>query len=267
MQRESPNIKPNHNPMNHYLTLTKHLAKREITVRYKQSFLGLFWVVLNPFFQMLIMSFVFSYVFRIGMTGVAYPIFLYVGLLPWVFFTSSITSSMGALVEGAGLLKKIYFPREILLLSTILAKVFDMSLSLIVLVGMMWFYQVPLTWHALLFIPIFAMQMVFVMGIGMILSVLNLFYRDIQYLVSLMLTLLFYLTPVLYQVESFPERYRWIFKINPMSVFINAYRQVLLAHDVPKWESIAIGLAVTVIIFVVGYRFFKKAEGTFADVV
>jgi lipopolysaccharide transport system permease protein len=253
--------------MKHYFTLTKHLAKREIAVRYKQSFLGLFWVILNPFMQMLIMSFVFSYVFRVSLPGVPYPIFLYVGLLPWTFFVSSITSSMGALVEGAGLLKKIYFPREILLLATILAKAFDMSLSLLVLVGMMIFYHIPITWHVLLFIPIFLIQSIFVMGLGMILSVLNLFYRDVQYLVSLGITLLFYLTPVLYQVESFPEQYRWIFKVNPMSVFINAYRQILLAHDVPKWESMAIGIGVSLLIFFIGYRFFKKAEGTFADMV
>lgn len=250
-----------------YFTLTKHLAKREITVRYKQSFLGLFWVILNPFMQMLIMSFVFSYVFKFNMPGVPYPIFMYTGLLPWVFFTNAITSSMGALVDGAGLLKKIYFPREILLLATILAKAFDLSLSLFVLVGMMIYFQIPITWHVLLFIPIFVIQSLFIMGVGMILSVLNLFYRDVQYLIGLALTLLFYLTPVLYQVESFPAKYRWIFKINPMSVFINAYRQILLAHDVPKWESVIIGVGVSVAIFLIGYKFFKRAEGTFADMV
>ncbi|MFO0703355.1 MAG: ABC transporter permease [Patescibacteria group bacterium] len=250
-----------------YLTLTKHLAKREITVRYKQSFLGLFWVILNPFMQMLIMSFVFSYVFKFNMPGVPYPIFMYTGLLPWVYFTTALTSSMGALVDGAGLLKKIYFPREILLLATILAKAFDLSLSLIVLIGMMFYFQIPITWHILLFIPIFIVQTLFVMGLGMFLSVLNLFYRDVQYLVGLGITLLFYLTPILYQVESFPEKYRWIFKFNPMSVFINAYRQILLAHDVPKWESLIVGVGISLLVFILGYKFFKKAEGTFADVV
>jgi len=253
--------------MNHYFILTKYLAKREIIVRYKQSFLGLFWVILNPFMQMVIMSFVFSYVFKFNMPGVPYPIFMYAGLLPWVYFTGALTSSMGALVDGAGLLKKIYFPREILLLATILAKAFDMSLSLIILVGMMFYYNIPITWHVLLFIPIFIIQSVFIMGIGMILSVLNLFYRDVQYLVGLGITLLFYLTPILYQVEAFPAKYMWIFKFNPMSVFINAYRQILLAHDVPKWESILIGVGISLLIFFIGYRFFKKAEGTFADMV
>ena len=253
--------------MYQYLPLIKHLAKRELTVRYKQSFLGFVWVIINPFMQMLIMSFVFSYVFKFNMPGVPYPIFMYAGLLPWIFFTGCINSSMSALVDGAGLIKKIYFPREILIIATILAKSFDFALSLIVFFLLMWFYQIPITWHIIFFIPIFIIQTLLIFGLGMILSVLNLFYRDIQYLVTLMLTLLFYLTPVLYQTESFPEKFRWIFKINPMSVFINAYRQIFLAHDIPNWGSLGIGVVISLVIFVIAYRFFKKAEGTFADMV
>lgn len=251
----------------HYFPLIKHLAKREIIVRYKQSFLGILWVVLNPFMQMLIMSFVFSYVFKYEFKGVPYPLFMYAGLLPWTLFGNSLNSGMGALIEGAGLLKKIYFPREVLILATLLAKTFDFFLSFSVFIVMMLFYHVPFTWHFFLFIPILFIQFLFMYGVSMILAVLNLFYRDIQYLVGLVLTLLFYLTPIVYQVESFPQKLRWIFQINPMSVFINAYRQVLLAHDVPKWESLGIGVIVSLVIFVIGYRFFKKMEGRFADVV
>ncbi len=250
-----------------YWPLVKHLAKREIIVRYKQSFLGFLWVILNPFLQMLIMSFVFSYVFKFKMPGVPYPVFMYAGLLPWMFFLNGVTSSMNALVDGSGLLKKIYFPREVLLLAAILAKAFDLMLSFVVFFGLVLYFQIPITWHALLFIPIFLIQMLFVLGIGMILSVLNLYYRDVQYLVTLIMTLLFYLTPVIYQVEAFPEQYRWIFKFNPLSVFINAYRQVLLAHDLPNWGSLGIGVLMSVGIFLIAYRFFKKMEGTFADLV
>ena len=250
-----------------YWPLVKHLAKREIIVRYKQSFLGFLWVILSPFLQMLIMSFVFSYVFKFKMPGVPYPVFMYAGLLPWMFFLNGVTSSMNALVDGSGLLKKIYFPREVLLLAAILAKAFDLMLSFVVFFGLVLYFQIPITWHALLFIPIFLIQMLFVLGIGMILSVLNLYYRDVQYLVTLIMTLLFYLTPVIYQVEAFPEQYRWIFKFNPLSVFINAYRQVLLAHDLPNWGSLGIGVLMSVGIFLIAYRFFKKMEGTFADLV
>src|SRR3989338_4046322 len=134
-----------------YFDLIKHLTLREIKARYKQSFLGFFWVVLNPFFQMLILSFVFSQVLRFSDLGVPYPIFLYAGLLPWTFFNTALGAAMGSLVENAALLKKIYFPREILVLSVLLAKTIDFFLaSLVFLVLMLWF-QIPLKPYMLIF--------------------------------------------------------------------------------------------------------------------
>lgn len=250
-----------------YLELIKHLTIREIKARYKQSFLGFFWIILNPFFQMVIMAFVFSFILRPTNLGIPYPLFLYAALLPWIFFNHATTSGMNALVDGAGLIKKIYFPREILVLSTILAKLFDMTLSFGIFFLMMLFYGEPITWHALLFIPIFFIQFLFTLGVALLLSVMNLFYRDIQYVYSLILQLGFYLTPIVYAVEFFPPEYRWIFKFNPLSVLINAYRQVLLAHDVPNLASMAVGILVAVVVFFVGYTFFKKMEGKFADIV
>jgi lipopolysaccharide transport system permease protein len=247
--------------------LIKHLTLREIKARYKQSFFGFFWVILNPFFQMLIMSFVFSHIIRMPNLGVAYPVFLYVGLLPWMFFANSVGSGMNCLIENASLLNKIYFPREVLILSTLLAKAFDFGLSLIVLIAIMIFYHVPFTFFMLIAIPIFIVQFMFIFGISIILSVLNLMYRDVQYLFNLILTVWFYITPVIYATEFFPEQYRWIFKINPMSVFINAYRQVVLGQDWPNWSSLAIGVALSIGVFCLGYAFFKKSEGVFADIV
>ncbi len=250
-----------------YWPLIKKLALREIKARYKQSFLGLFWVVLNPFFQMLIMSFVFSTVMRVGNLGVPYPIFLYAGLLPWLFFSLSITSSMSVLSENSALIKKIYFPREILVLATLLAKVFDFFLASGIFIVLMFFFKVPLTVYALWFLPIFVLQFLFVYGLSLLLSALNLFYRDVQYLFNLVLTLWFYLTPVIYTTEFFPEKYRWIFKINPMSVFINAYRQVFLAAGYPNWYSLSVGLVLSITLFIIARHIFKKLEGLFADVV
>ncbi|MDO8497026.1 MAG: ABC transporter permease, partial [bacterium] len=206
--------------------LIKHLTLREIRIRYKQSFLGFFWVVLNPFFQMIIMSFIFSNIIKIKDLGIPYPLFLYAGLLPWTFFVGSLTNSMSVLIEDAPLIKKIYFPREVLILSTLLSKTFDFALSAIVFVFVMLFFGIPFTPYMLLFIPIFFVQFLFAFGLSLLLSALNLFYRDFQYLINLALTLWFYVTPVIYATELFPEKYRWIFKFNPMSVFINAYRQV-----------------------------------------
>lgn len=118
-----------------------------------------------------------------------------------------------------------------------------------------------------LFIPIFVIQFIFVFGLSLLLGALNLFYRDVQYFFNLVLTLWFYLTPVIYATEFFPEKYRWIFKLNPMSVFINAYREVLVGKGVLNIGSIAIGVIISLLIFIVSYRIFKKLEGVFADVI
>jgi ABC-type polysaccharide/polyol phosphate export permease len=247
--------------------LIKHLALREIKARYKQSFMGFFWVILNPFFQMLIMSAVFSQIMKVGNLGVPYPIFLYAGLLPWLFLANSLSGSLSVLVDNSALLKKIYFPREIFVLSVLVAKTFDFLLASIVFIILMLWFHVPLTMQMFLFIPIFVIQFIFVFGLSLLLGALNLFYRDVQYFFNLVLTLWFYLTPVIYATEFFPEKYRWIFKLNPMSVFINAYREVLVGKGVLNIGSLAIGVIISLLIFIVSYRIFKKLEGVFADVV
>ena len=250
-----------------YRELIKHLTLREIRVRYKQSFLGFFWIILNPFFQMVIMSFVFSQIIRTHNLGIPYPLFLYAGLLPWVFFSGSLTTAMGVLVEDSALIKKIYFPREVLILSTLLAKTFDFVLSLVIFFILLIVFGVHLSPYSLLFILIFCIQFIFTFGLALILSAVNLFYRDVKYLFNLVLTLWFYITPVIYAVDLFPKKYQFIFKLNPMSVFINAYRQVLFGDKLPNLSSLSIGILVSVLIFIVGYLFFKKVEGVFADVV
>lgn len=247
--------------------LVKHLAAREIKARYKQSFLGFFWVVLNPFFQMLIMSFVFSTIIKFPTLSVPYPLYLFAGLLPWLFLLNSTSSSLGVLVENSSLIKKIYFPREILVISTLVAKTFDFFLASLVFVLLLIWYGTPFTLFMTLFFPIFIIQFIFVFALSLLLSVLNLFYRDIQYLFNLVLTLWFYLTPVIYPVELFPDKYRWIFKFNPMSVFINAYRQVLFGGKWPNFGSLGIGILVSIVFFIIAYRFFKKLEKVMADVV
>lgn len=247
--------------------LIKHLTLREIKARYKQSFLGFFWIVLNPFFQMLIMSFVFAQIIRPSDLGVPYPIFVFVGLLPWTLFSSSLHSASSSLIDNASLIKKIYFPREVLVISTLFAKLVDFFIASVIFIAMMLFFRMEFSWHMLLFFPILAIQFLFTFGVSLFLSSVNLLYRDIQYLFQLVLNLWFYLTPIVYSIEFFPEQYRWIFKFNPMAVFINAYRQVLLGKDIFNISSIFIGLALSVIIFIFSYTLFKKLESVIADIV
>lgn len=251
----------------HYVELTRELTLREIKARYKQSVLGYAWVILNPFFQMLVMSFVFSKILRFPTIGVPYAIFLYAGLLPWNLFAASLTSSTNALVSNASLLTKIYFPREIFIISTTIAKIVDFFLASSVFIIFMLAYQQPITWNVLWFIPIFLIQQIFTYGLSLILSSINLFYRDIQYVLSLIVMIWMYLTPVIYPTEIFPPQYKWIFQLNPMAVIINAYRQTILGGGMPNIVSLGIALGVSLIIVLIGVSIFRKLEGVFADVV
>lgn len=250
-----------------YRELLYNLTSREIKSRYKQSILGYFWVILNPFAQMLVMTFVFSLIARIPSLGVPYSIFLYVALLPWNFFSTSLLSSVNSLVNNSSLITKIYFPREILVYATVMAKIIDLLLASSILILFMIYYAIPVK-VSILWVPfIFMIQLIFTIGLSLILSALNLFYRDIQFLLNLVVLLWMYLTPVIYSIEMIPDKYRFILSLNPMAVFINAYRQVILGGAQPNLNSLGIGVIFSISIFLLGFSLFKKLEGIFSDVV
>lgn len=251
----------------YYRELLFNLARREITQRYKQSILGYAWVIINPLTQLLVLSFVFSTIFRISSFQVPYIIFLITGLLPWNFFVQSITSATNSLVSNSSLITKIYFPREILVYSTIIAKIVDFFYSILILIVFFIFYKTHLTVNALWFFPFFIIQLIFTAGLSLILASFNLFYRDIQYLLNLIISVWFYLTPVIYPIEQFPEKYRFIFSINPMSVIINGYRQTILGGGEPNIKSLLAVSIFSILFFIFSFLYFKKIEGKFADYV
>ena len=246
-----------------------NLVKREIASRYKQSVLGYFWVILNPFFQMLVMTIVFAKIMRISIPGVPYFLFLYAGLLPWTFFTNALTSAMGNLVGMGSLIKKVYFPREIIILATLLAKVVDLVLASLVFVFFMFFFRQPSNiFLDLIFVPlIFFIQFLFTFGLALMVAAFNLFYRDIQYLMNLILSLWFYLTPVIYPKEMIPAKLQFLFALNPMSVLLNAYRQVILGAQLPNLPHLTVALLASLMVLIIGWAIFKQLEGKFADVV
>lgn len=250
-----------------YRELLFNLAQREIAQRYKQSVLGYAWVIINPLLQLLVLTFVFSTIFRVSSFGVPYIIFLIVGLLPWNFFAQGLSSSANSLVSNSALIKKIYFPREIIVYATIIAKMIDFFYSCFVLILFFIFYHIPFSLQTIWVIPIFIIQLIFTSAISLLISSFNLFYRDIQYLLNLIISIWFYLTPVIYPVEQFPEKYRFIFVFNPMSVIINAYRQTVIGAGQPNFGSLAIAAVTSIIFFIISFLIFKKLEGKFADYV
>jgi ABC-type polysaccharide/polyol phosphate export permease len=244
------------------------LVGREVKARYKQSILGYFWVILNPLAQMLVMSFAFSIILRIptnASSNIPYSIFLFVALLPWNLFSNSLLSAANSLVGSASLITKVYFPRTILVIATIIAKIVDFLFALIILVGYMIAYHMPISSNILWVIPIFLIQQIFTLGLSLFFAASNLIYRDIQYLLSLLLTLWMYLTPVIYPADLIPARYKIFFQLNPLSVIINAYRQTILGGGAPNYTSIFIAVGVSLLTLLLGLTYFKSREKIFAD--
>lgn len=244
------------------------MVGREVKARYKQSILGYFWVILNPLAQMLVMSFAFSLILRIPTNSagnIPYSIFLFTALLPWNLFANSLSSSTSSLVNSSSLITKVYFPRTILVLSTVLAKIVDFLFASIILVVYMVIYHIPINFNILWIIPIFFIQQIFTLGLSLFFAAANLLYRDIQYLLNLLLVLWMYATPVIYPADIVPDKYKIIFQLNPMSVIINAYRQTVLGMGAPNYSSLLIALLVSAIVLILGLSYFKSREKVFAD--
>jgi ABC-type polysaccharide/polyol phosphate export permease len=244
------------------------ITAREVKARYKQSVLGYFWVILNPLAQMLVMSFAFSIILRVptfSAHNIPYSIFLFVALLPWNLFANSLSSASASLVSSGGLITKIYFPRTILVMATIIAKIIDFLFANIVLIIYMIVYHMPVNINLLWIIPIFFIQQIFTLGLSLFFAAANLLYRDIQYLLAMILLLWMYITPIIYSADMVPEKFKIIYQLNPLAVIINAYRQVILGGGVPKYSSMIVALLVSFITLLIGFTYFKSREKIFAD--
>lgn len=240
---------------------------REVKVRYKQSLLGVAWAILQPLSATIIMAVVFSFFVRLPTGGIPYPIFYYSALLPWTFTVTSITLGTESLVRNMHLVTKIYFPREILPLASVLAGLVDLVIASLVLALMFVVYRFA-PGPALLLIPVLLLiQVLLTAGVVLLASALNVFYRDIRFIVPLGLQLWMYLTPIIYPVSMVPERLRGIYMLNPMAVLVDAYRRTILAGEWPDPTYLGVAAAVSVCIFLVGYLYFKRAEAVFADII
>ncbi len=241
------------------------LTAKEIKARYKQSFVGYAWVLLNPLSQLLVYSFVFSIVFRFPTNNVPYIIYLYAALLPWTFSQNAIASATQSLVENASLLRKVSFPREVIPYASVVSKIIDLFFSGLLFVALTIVMRVPLAPSAIFFLPLFITQLLLTTGLSLILSSLNLFYRDIQYLTNLLMMLWMYMTPIVYPLSLVPDKYVKIYKLNPMVGIIEGYRSALFGY--PFETSIILwSVAMSVMIFIIGYTLFKRSEKAFADI-
>lgn len=239
---------------------------REIKAKYKQAVLGVAWAFLQPLVLIGVFTVVFSYFARLPSDGVPYAVFACCALLPWQFFAGVLNSGTGCLLSHKGLVQKVYFPREIILFAVVASAMVDFAIGGIIVWGLLWFYGIQLTVQSLLIVPVFAIQVCLVVGIILILSPLNIFYRDVGLLLPLVIQIWMYATPIIYPISLVPERLRLFYALNPMAGIIDAYRKILLQGTSPELTYLFISTTVSCVTLVVGVRYFRRVEFKVADV-
>ena len=253
-------------PLTHHKYLLLQLTQREVKARYKQSFIGYAWVLLNPLAQMLVYSFVFSIVFRFPTNGIPYPVYLYAALLPWTNLQTILSSATNSLVSNSVLLRKVAFPREIIIYSVTIAKTFDLFFAGILFLFLLFFYQVPLAASFPMFFVLLGLQLLLTTGLSLLLAAFNLFFRDVQYLTNLALMIWMYLTPIVYPLSLVPEKWVALYKLNPMVGIVEGYRSALFGYPF-EWMIIGWSAFWSVTLFLISFLVFKKLEKYFADIV
>lgn len=239
---------------------------RSIKVRYAQSALGIGWAVIQPVFTMIVFTIIFGKLAKVGSDGVPYAAFSFAALVPWTFFANSVSESTGSLIQNANMISKIYFPRIILPMAAVLAKLVDFAIALVLLFGiMLWFGIVP--GQKVLILPLLIVIMVVAAaGVGVWLTAMAIQFRDIKYGINFLVQLLMYAAPVVYPASLVPEKYQYAYAINPMVGVIEGFRAALLDTRPIPWDLIAIGGITSVILFVFALRYFRSKERLFADV-
>jgi len=244
------------------------LAWRDIKVKYKQTVLGAAWVILQPLITMIVFSILFGKLAKVPSDGIPYPIFVYAGLLPWNYFSSTLSNSGNSLVASSNLITKVYFPRLIIPASASLSSLLDFLVASIILIGMMFFYHFTPNTLGIVMIPVLVfLTFIIAVGCGLWLSALNVEYRDFQYVTPFLVQIWMFVTPVIYPITLFPEKYRWILSLNPMGGIIGAFRAVTLGYQQINWDLLFISSGVGFLIFFTGLLYFRKVERSFADVI
>jgi lipopolysaccharide transport system permease protein len=250
-----------------YSDLLYTLSLFRLNVRYKQSALGWTWAALQPVALMGIYTIIFTRVTTVATGGVPYPVFVFSALLPWIFFSSTISSAVNGLVLHPNLLTKMYFPREIIPLSYLVASLADFCIASIILGGLMVHYKVPLTWHLLYAIPIVVILAGFAAAIALFFSALQVRFRDVGLAMPFLLQVWMFTVPVVYSLQSVPERFRALYLLDPVAGLIEGFRLAVIHGTAPDFHTLLSCGAVVVVSLPLAYAFFKSSEATMADLI
>lgn len=258
-----------------YRELIYFLIWRDIKVRYKQTALGAAWAIIQPFFTMVVFTIFFGRLAGVPSDGVPYPIFSYTGLLPWGLFTKALSDAGRAMISNRAMITKVYFPRLVIPLASVLSGLLDFSIAFLVLIGMIVYYNnVPGDYEtititpAILTLPLFILlALVTALGVGLWLSALNVKYRDINYIIPFLTQFWLFITPVAYPASMVPEEWQWLYALNPMTGVVEGFRWAVLGTSGGLDGMLAVSSTISVLLLISGLFYFRRMERTFADMV
>lgn len=246
-----------------YRELLKTNVQKEIRGKYKNSFLGVLWSFLNPLLQICVYALVFPLILKNDQPN--YVIFLCVALIPWTFFTSCIQQSASTMLQNGNIIKKVYFPREILPISVVTSGTINFLISTIIIFAFLIIFGLGITKYVLYFPIVLIIQYLLQLGISLILSSVTVYLRDLEHLIGVALQLLFYATPIVYAAESIPEDFKFIIEYNPMTYIIDGYRNIFYNQTSPDMLALGILFVISIALCIVGYLIFNKLQKGFAE--
>ncbi len=251
-----------------YRELVYFLTWRDLKVRYKQSVLGVLWAIIKPFMTMIVFTIFFGNLAKLPSDGVAYPVWSYTGLLPWEFFAAALSVSARSMLSSGSMVSKIYFPRIIVPLSSVFANLVDFLIAFVILIGMMFYYHITPTIN-MLWLPLFILLAVITaLGVGLWFSALLVMYRDVNYLLPFITQLWMFISPVVYASSTVPEKWRFLYALNPMAGVVEGFRWAMLGIEQSiSPMMIALSAVIALALFISGLFFFRRMERVFADMI
>ncbi len=247
-----------------YREMIKAFVRRELRGRYKGSVLGFLWTFLNPLLQLLVYTIVFSTILKSGIDD--YYLHLFVALIPWIFFSSSVTCGSMAILSQKDMVKKIYFPREVLPISTVTTNFVNMLLCFIVVLAVVLFSgRFPSPIGLLCLIPVFAVEYLLALGMAFLVSAITVYFRDMEHILGILMMAWQYLTPVLYNIDGLDDRFKFIFNLNPMTPVISAYRDILYYCKIPDLKTLVWAFLLGIVVLIIGWITFSKLKRRFAE--
>lgn len=246
-----------------YRELLKTNITKDVGGKYKKSFLGVLWSFVNPLLQIMVYAFVFQVIMKSNIEN--YAVYLCCGLIPWQYFSSVVLRGAATIIDNGNIIKKVYFPREILPISLVSSEGINFLISTIIILGFVIFGGIGLSINILWYFFILAIQYIVSIGVAFLVSSLTVYFRDLMHILGIIMQLMFYATPIVYAIDSVPEKFHWLVKLNPMSYLITGYRDIFYNKSMPDFHGLLIAFIMGIILITVGYLVFRKLEKRFAE--